>query len=390
MNRYRRLAISLLVTAMPAAVAGSILPVNPATAAPAGSPRLSETTVTVVASGLNNPRGIILGPLGTLLVAEAGTGGSGSCITDPEGGYDLCLGRSGSISLLKPSTAGRWHNARIVTGVPSLATADGSFANGLHNVAFGAHGLLGTVGLGGTPAIRDSLGADARLLGQVVRFGPGGRLDAFADLAVFEEQHNPDSDDVGSIVSSGPYGLVGTEDGAIATDTAGNTLLSIDSRGRVRPLAVFHAEQVPAPTESGGTAAAMVWMQAVPITAVRGPDSAYYVGAFTGFPYPVGGAKVWRVVPGHPPTVWASGFTNIIDIAFDRSGRLLVLEMMKNGRLSGDPAGALIRVERDGSRTELAPGAFTFPGGLAVTRDAIYVTNNSIYAGTGAVLRIPQ
>jgi hypothetical protein len=48
--------------------------------------------------------------------------------------------------------------------------------------------------------------------------------------------------------------------------------------------------------------------------------------------------------PGHQPTVYATGFTNIIDIAFDRHGRLLVLEIFKNGLPSGDPTGSLVRI----------------------------------------------
>jgi hypothetical protein len=66
-----------------------------------------------------------------------------------------------------------------------------------------------------------------------------------------------------------------------------------------------------------------------------GPDGAYYVGQLTGFPFPVGGARVFRVVPGHRPQVFARGFTNIIDIAFDRHGRLHVLEIASDGILAG-------------------------------------------------------
>jgi hypothetical protein len=116
-------------------------------------------------------------------------------------------------------------------------------------------------------------------------------------------------------------------------------------------------------------------MQSVPTTVVRGPDGAYYyVGELTGFPFPVGGARVWRVVPGHQPTVFAADFTNIIDITFDRRGHLLVLEIFKNGLLSGDPTGALVRVARDGSRTEIASAGLVTPTSVAVGEDnALYV-----------------
>ena len=54
-----------------------------------------------------------------------------------------------------------------------------------------------------------------------------------------------------------------------------------------------------------------------------------------------------------------------------------------------DWSGALIRIAPDGTRTELAPGVLTAPGGVAVGSDgALYVTNNSIFSDIGEVIRI--
>jgi hypothetical protein len=49
-----------------------------------------------------------------------------------------------------------------------------------------------------------------------------------------------------------------------------------------------------------------------------------YVAELTGFPFPVAGAKVYRV-PAHAgaPEVFASCFANIIDVAFDPEGNLV-------------------------------------------------------------------
>lgn len=95
------------------------------------------------------------------------------------------------------------------------------------------------------------------------------------------------------------------------------------------------------------------------------------------------------MVPGQAPTVYAEGFTNIIDIAFDRRGRLLVLEIFKNGLTSGDPTGALVRVEKDGSRTEVASEGLVTPTGVAVGRDgSYYVSNKGTLVDEGEVLRI--
>jgi hypothetical protein len=98
-------------------------------------------------------------------------------------------------------------------------------------------------------------------------------------------------------------------------------------------------------------------MDAVPTTVVRRADGAYYVGELTGFPFPLHGARVFRVVPGEKPTVWARGFTNIIDMAF-HNGRLYVLEIAHNSlATSSTPFGAL-RLNPDGSKTVLFKDLF--------------------------------
>ena len=128
-------------------------------------------------------------------------------------------------------------------------------------------------------------------------------------------------------------------------------------------------------------------MNAVPTTVVRGPDGAYYVGQLTGFPFPVGGARVFRVVPGERPEVYARGFTNIIDIAFGRDGSLYVLEIAHNSLLAESPEGALIRVRPGGKRSIVVDDLF-FPSGLAIgSRGKLYVTNCGV-CPDGEVLRI--
>ena len=131
-------------------------------------------------------------------------------------------------------------------------------------------------------------------------------------------------------------------------------------------------------------------MQAVPTAVAKGPDGALYVGELTGFPFPVDGANVYRVpADGGDPVVFASGFTNIIDIAFGPDGSLYVLEITKNGLLSGDLTGALIHVDSNGSQHEIASAGLVAPGGVAVGRDGmLYVTNFSVLPGAGQVVRI--
>ncbi|WP_158074048.1 ScyD/ScyE family protein [Micromonospora sp. CB01531] len=358
------------------AVAGLVVASTPDAVTAATSKTRAEG-MTVIATGLDNPRGLAVTPEGVVLVAEAGRGGQGPCLV---GGQDqvFCLGATGAITTVRGH-----QQKRVATGLPSLGTPTQSEVLGPHDIALTAAGPLVTIGLGTDPQRRAQLGTAGALVGQTVRLGPSG-ANSFADLAGWEAANNPDSDQPGTGPDSNPYGLVSYRDGAVATDAGGNTLLRLDRRGRISPLAVFPT--TPTPSPFGGPD---IPMQFVPTTVTTGPGGALYVGQLTGFPFPVGGAKVWRVTPGQAPTVYAEGFTNIADIAFDHKGRLLVLEITANGLLSGDPTGALIRVERDGSRTELARAGLVTPTGLAVARDGtIYISNKGTMVGQGEVLRL--
>jgi hypothetical protein len=330
----------------------------------------SGPSVKVLHSGLNNPRGLDRQPGGAILVAEAGKGGSGPCQPGPEGG-DVCVGLTGSLTRL--TRDGRERLIRL----PSHAAPDGSGALGPHDVAKDGGTLFATVGLGGDEALREGFGPKGRRLGTFVRVTRGGGVRVVADLLEYEATHDP----AGDGVDSNPYGLLRLADSSVVTDAGGNSLLRVSDRGRVSTIAVFPNRNVPF---DGGTFS----MDAVPTTVVRGPDGAFYVGQLTGFPFPVHGARIFRVVPGQRPTVWARGFTNIIDIAFDPDGNLYVLEITHNGLLSPSPMGALMRLNTDGSRERLLD-AF-FPTSLELARGGrrVFMTVCGVCAGGGEVWRV--
>jgi hypothetical protein len=130
-------------------------------------------------------------------------------------------------------------------------------------------------------------------------------------------------------------------------------------------------------------------MDAVPTAAAIGPDGAIYVSQLTGFPFPVGGASIWRVVPGQAPTKYATGLTNVTDLAFARDGSLYAVQLADQGLLSGSP-GSVVRIPRGGGATHTTvAGNLTQPYGITLHRDAAYVTTCATCAGTGEVLRIP-
>jgi hypothetical protein len=216
-----------------------------------------------------------------------------------------------------------------------------------------------------------------------------------ADLGAYEAAANPDH----GVIETDPYGLVAEPGALVATDAAGNSLLRIGANGSISTIAIFPSRAQGRTTDS------------VPTTvAVRGGNDesdddddngdnknnngrnkgddgrqTYYVGELTGDPFVPGTANIYRVVHGQA-TVWKTGFSFIIDMAFARDGSLYVLELASGPGLA--PPGDLWRIAPNGTRSLVATG-FVFPNGLAIGRDrAIYVSQNSIFPGTGQVVRI--
>jgi hypothetical protein len=363
MRRRRPFAISLLT-----AVLGLALLVPTAAA--------GEPKVRVIAEGLDNPRGLTVGRNGAIYVTEAGTGGDLICMPGPEGD-EVCGGKSGAVT--KVTSHGQ---KRVLRGLPSFAAPDGSGAIGPSDIAFDKHGkAFVTLGLGADPAIRAGLPKGLKSAGWLIRANVrNGHWARYKDIAGFEAKKNPD----GGVPDSNPNSVaIGRHGRIVVADAGGNDLLSVRRHHRTRVLAVFPATPgVPGPFGP-------VDMQAVPTSVVRGPHGSWYVGQLTGFPFPVGGAKVFKVKPGHAPKVVAEGFTNIIDIAVAKDGSLLVLEIARNSILSGDFSGRLVKVKKDGSQKEIVIDGLFAPGGLAVGRNgAIYVSNNSILPGAGQVLKV--
>jgi hypothetical protein len=354
---------------------------------PVEATSIGGSNVTVVATGLNNPRGLNFGADGGLYVVEAGSGGAGPCGPGPEG--DRCFGNSGSVTRIDPQT----HNAtRILTELPSLATPDGSFATGIHDISFNGlgNGYL-TTGFAGDPADRTTyFGSAGSNFARLARMNVAGKFALVQDLGNYEAENNPTGDEV----DSNPYSVLAMAGKTVVTDAGGNALNQISARGHMSTLATFPDRMVLAPPFLELPPGTLIPMDCVPTTVALGPDGAFYVGQLTGFPFPADDANVYRVpADGGDTAVHQSGFTAVIDIAFGVDGSMYVVELARNGLLAafidGDWSGSLIRVAPDGTRTEIAAEMLTAPGGVAVGADgALYVTNNSIYNGIGQVLRI--
>jgi hypothetical protein len=371
MHRWKLLAIAVLaaIAAVPSAQAHN----------GGGKHDGGDKEWTVVASGLDNPRSIDIAKNGDMWIAESGRGGDGPCV-ESEGdpmGPQSCFGLTGAFTLVRDGV-----QKQVVTGLPSFATeGTGDDAEGPTDIVSDGRRLIGLIGGGHSPLAR-SEDPRAALFGWVVKVNPWkGTVWPFADIVQNEEDTNPDLGDV----DSNAFDLALRHGGYLVADAGGNAVLGIKHRKHISTVAVFPDVDTAAPDGS------IVPMQAVPTSiALRRGDKNIYVGQLTGFPFPPGGASVFRVAPDGTVDAFATGFTNIVEIAWGGNGSLYVLEISALGLLSGKPEGALIRVWPNGKQTPIeTKEPLIAPTALGIAKDGtVYVANYGTTAGAGTIVSL--
>jgi hypothetical protein len=322
----------------------------------------------VIASGLDNPRGIGFAPGGRILVVES---------------------LSGEITQL-----------RRQRGFPrsTIATVPGA-------VDIASRGRGRTYAVIGSPPPSAPLGRPAALL---VRIRANGSWRLVADIGAYQKR-DPDPHDIeDNPTTSNPNGLALLPNGRIlVVDAEGNDLLLVRRNGSIQTVARFPTRTVPWPSGlgEGPPPGTPVPSESVPTSVTVGPDGAWYVAELRGFPFTPGKSRVWRVDPkargvdcgsSRRCRVYRDGFTSVIDLAFG-DDRLYVLELVKQGLLAlevfgAPPIGALWAVEGR-RKSELARGSLLAPGGVAVAgeddNEVAFVTTGTILGpGQGQVVRL--
>lgn len=174
-----------------------------------------------------------------------------------------------------------------------------------------------------------------------------------------------------------PFAFI-VDDGVIfVVDSARNTIERLDEAGAKTTLFVFpRLQQEPAgleslsPTEFAG--AEPYEVDAVP-TGIATHDGRLFVSLFGGFPYvESGGAIVSLGKAGGDAAarLEVDGLNAPVGVAFDRDGRLLVLEHGRFDMAAGfvPGSGRLLAVDAAGTRTVLVEG-LTRPSALLVLTD---------------------
>jgi hypothetical protein len=343
----------------------------------------AQPQLEVVARGLDNPRHLTFSPTGDLYVVEAGKGGpregsGANCAEHPELGV-FCLGFTGAVTKVRDDG-----DVRVLTKLPSIINGEGEVL-GPSDIAFtGGQKFVLSIGLGGSADFRAAFGDDGAQLGTLVsgKLKQGG-WSLFADVLANEAAANPDGTDI----DSNPVGLVRQGEGYLLADAGGNAVVRASHKGTFTTIAVLPPGSALAPPFLGLPPGTQIPTDAVPTSVVQGPDGAYYISQLTGFPFEKGDANIWRVVPGQDPTVYASGLTNLTDLAFAPDGTLYAVEIATEGLLAG-PIGSLVKITPGASVHETVAGGLSSPYGVALRGGAAYVTTCAVCIGDGEVIRV--
>ena len=316
-----------------------------------------ESVDTEVAIGsLSQPRGVTIHE-SELCVAEAGAIGEDGPAREQPGQLEADTGRV----LCAPIAGGE--PVAVLEGLPFVYYPDAAVTSGVADVIRDddTYALVG-----------ESYGDLSRSIVEIGGSGPR----VVADLLAFAEERGP----VDGEVRSNPWSFVFAEnrDGFYVAEAAAGTILRVDLDGTIETHSTVPGHEV---------LTGITW----------GPDGELYVASFGQLPHPRGSGSVVAIDSEGIHRVVVPRLTMAIDVGFDASGGMLILEYaMPPEEPTGtdayrDDSGRLLYVEglASPSQPRVLLDDLARPTSLAVDGETVVI---SVTAGEqaredGAVLK---
>jgi hypothetical protein len=330
---------------------------------------------TVVADGLQFPRGFTFGPDSAIYVAEAGT---------PEGNdsstVGLCAQVPAPIGPWKGGSTGRISRVTmdgtrttVISGLPSASTPRGDVA-GVADVAFISGRLYALVTAGCSHGHPNEPSSVLRI------YRNTGTASQVVNLSRWIANHPAASTNPADFEPDGNwYSMVASVDRLFLVEANQGNLVRVrpdlQKTSLVADISATEDHVIPSGLANSGT------------------DNSLYVGELTTIPAYASAASVLRYSRAGTIVSRLDGFTAITGVAADSSGNVYVLESFTcPSTASCYPmvgGGRVIKVGADGSRTPIAIG-LSFPTALRMGPDgALYVANFSYgQPNVGQILRI--
>ncbi len=331
------------------------------------------STGKVLATGLNDPRGLAFGPDGALYIAEAGTGGTtstvGTCVQGlpPLGPYTG--GPSARISKLGPTAK----LTVLATGLPSFNALQGDII-GVADVTFLDGQLYALIAGGGCSH------GNTDLPNGIVKVDRNtGKWTYLTDLSKFYMEHPAAYPDTGDFEPDGvPYSII-AHDGLLyavepnhgtitATCVDGSTSEVIDvsfSEGHIVPTSIATKNNNLYIGNLGQFPITSSWEKITTLSQDFG-----FTDKTLGFTTEPSELKSFRIANSR------AGFTTIVSLKFGPDDLLYALELSDTpGGFPTDGDGKVLRVNADGTIQTVITG-LTLPGGMTFGPDkALYISN---------------
>ena len=329
-----------------------------------------KATVSVYATGLNNPRGLKFRADGTLYVAEGGTGGTISTVGiceqvpppvgpyhgNPTGGRISMISKNGVRTTLTdqlPTTKGNELSGGDISGVAS--------------VEFVGTGLYALVTAGGcshgNPGFPNS----------VIKVNPDGTYHLVADLSAWAHSHPVAKPNAGDFEPDGDwYSMVNVNGDLYVVEANRGELVKVATGGNVSRIMDV--------SESLG--------HIVPTSIAYNGN--IYFGNLHPFPIVNGSSNIYKL-NGSTASVYASGLTTVLGLVAGKNDCLFVLQNTTDNPFPTPSAGSIVSIDKYGKKETIATG-FNLPTGMTMGPDGnLYVSNVGFGPGAlggGQILKV--